>query len=107
MEEKANETKPQNPWELAKVLNQTICNRIFGPMYGVYFPWRKTGDLYVAVNGHPIRCCQCNEDIPVDDSLESWRQHIRKHARRKLVNPIVFAGRDNEGRLHVVQEKIG
>ena len=93
-------------WDLAKSLNQTICARVFGPMYGVYYPWRKTGDLYVAVDGHPIRCCQCDQDIPVDDSLKSWREHIRKHARRKLINPIIFAGRDNEGKIHAVQESL-
>jgi hypothetical protein len=99
------ETKPQGAWDLAKSLNQAICVRIMGPMYGVYYPYRKTGDLYVAIEDHPIRCCQCDADIPVDKGLKAWRQHIRDHSRRKLVNPIIFAGRDNEGELHVAQEK--
>lgn len=101
----ATETKPQSAWDLAKSLNQAIVNRIIGPMYGVYYPYRKSGDLYVALDGHPIRCCQCGQDIPVDDGLESWRQHIRLHSRRKLVNPIVFVGRDNDGKLYAAQEK--
>jgi hypothetical protein len=100
------QTTPQNPWELAKSLNQAICARVIGPMYGVYYPWRKSGDLYVAVEGHPIRCCQCDQDIPVDGGLKSWREHIRKHARRKLINPIIFAGRDNEGKVHAAQERL-
>jgi hypothetical protein len=100
------QTTPQNPWGLAKSLNQAICTRVFGPMYGVYYPWRKSGDLYVAVDGHPIRCCQCDQDIPVDGGLKSWREHIRKHARRKLINPIIFAGRDNEGKVHAAQERL-
>jgi len=102
----ANETKPQTPWDLARSLNQAIVARILGPMYAVYYPYRKTGDLYVAIEGYPIRCCQCDEDIPVDDSLVAWREHIRKHSRRKLVNPIVFVGRDNEGKIHAAQEKL-
>jgi len=99
------ETKPQGAWDLAKSMNQTIVHRIIGPMYGVYYPYRKTGDLYVALDGHPIHCSQCDADIPVDAGLEAWRQHIRSHSRRKLVNPIVFVAKDNEGDLHVAQEK--
>ena len=98
--------QPQAPWELAKSLDQTICTRLFGPMYGVYYPWRKTADFYVALDGSPIHCCQCDEGIPVDDSLTTWRQHIRTHARRTLVNPILFIGRDNEGKVYVSQERI-
>ena len=99
------ETKPQNTWDLAKSLNQTIVILIVGPMYGVYYPHRKTGDLYVAISGHPIRCCQCNQDIPVDDGLESWQEHIRLHSRRKLVNPILFVGKDTGGKLFTAQKK--
>jgi len=99
-------TEPKTPWDLAKSLNQTIVARLFGCMYAVYYPYRKTGDLYVAIEGDPIHCCQCDEDIPVDDSLVAWREHIRKHSKRKLVNPIVFVGRDNEGKIHAAQEKV-
>jgi hypothetical protein len=98
-------TKPTNPWDLAKEKNQALVVRIIGPMYGVYYPWRRTGDLYVAMEGHPIRCCQCEQDIPCDAGLEDWLTHIRSHARRKLVNPIVFIAEDNEGKLVVAQEK--
>jgi len=97
------ETKPKNASDLAKSLNQTIITRIFGPMYGVYYPHRKTGDLYVAIDGHPIRCCQCDANIPVDDGLRAWRDHIRSHSRRKLVNPMIFLDRDNKGELYVAQ----
>ena len=100
-----NEAKPQNTCELAKSLNQAICARITGPMYAVYYPYRKSGDMYVAIEGYPIHCCQCEQDIPVDDSLKAWREHIRKHARRKLVNPIIFADIDNDGKPYVAQEK--
>jgi len=101
------ETKPQNAWELAAYLNQTIVARVLGPMYGVYYPYRKTGDSYVAIEGHPIRCCRCDADIPVDAGLRAWRDHIRSHSRRKLVNPMIFMTRDNEGKLHVAEEKLG
>ena len=100
------ETKAQNPWDLARELNQAIVGRILGPMYAVYYPYRKSGDLYVAIDGSPIHCCQCDEDIPVDGGLKSWREHIRKHSRRKLVKPIMIIAADNEGKVHVVQEKL-
>lgn len=94
----------KTPWGLANSLNQAICARVLGPMYAVYYPWRKTGDLYVAIDGHPIRCCQCDQDIPVDTGLKAWRDHIRSHARRKLKNPIIFVGKDNDGKVHAAQE---
>ncbi len=90
--------------ELAKSANKVICARVFGPMYTVSYPWRKTPDLYVAVDNHPVRCCQCDKDIPVDDSLTAWREHIRVHARRKTLPPIVFVGRDNDGQLYAAEE---
>jgi len=99
-------TETKTPWDLAKSLNQTIVARIFGPMYAVYYPYRKSGDLYVAIEGDPIYCCQCEQDIPVDDSLEAWREHIRGHARHKLTKPIIFVGKDNEGKIHAAQEKV-
>ena len=92
------------PSDTARKLNQVICARLLGPFYGVYYPWRKTADLYVCIDTHPIHCCQCEEDIPVDKGLASWRAHIRLHARRKIVNPIIFAGRDNDGTAVAVQE---
>jgi len=101
----AEQPTPQDPRDLAKSLNQAICYQIIGPMYGVYYPWRKSGDLYMANEGRPIFCCQCDQDIPVDDGLKSWREHIRKHARRKLTNPIIFVGRDNEGKVYAAQER--
>jgi hypothetical protein len=98
--------KPKNAIELAHTLNQTVCNRIIGAMYGVYYPWRKSGDLYIAMDDKPIHCCQCDRDILVDKGLESWREHIKEHAHRKLVNPILFMGSDNNGKPYTAQEKL-
>jgi hypothetical protein len=106
MKKSETATKPTTASELAKSLNQTVCIRVIGPMYGVHYPWRKTADLYVAMEGSPIKCCQCDEGIPVDAGLKSWREHIRHHARRKLVNPIMFVGRDNDGKPYASQERL-
>src|SRR5271157_3215964 len=92
--------KSTTAWDLAKSINQTIVVRIIGPMYGVYYPWRKTADMYVAVDGHPIKCCQpkCEAEIPCQNGLDDWITHIKGHARCKLVKPIVFTGMDNDGK---------
>lgn len=93
-------------WEMAENLNQTICVRLVGPIYGVYYPHRKTGDLYIAPDNLPIRCCQCDQDIPADDGFVSWSKHIRSHSRRRLSKPIIFTAKDNDGKVISMQEKV-
>jgi len=73
----------QTPWGLAEREGKTIIARVFGPMVGVYYPYRKTGDLYVAVKEHPVRCCQCDQDVPDDEFLK----HVTSHNRLKRKHP--------------------
>ncbi len=80
------------PWEYAAAEGKTVIGRVFGPMVGVYYPDRKTADLYVAVTGSPIHCCQCDSDL-ADDGVAFWA-HIQQHNRRRRKYPgvIVDAG---------------
>jgi hypothetical protein len=72
--------KNETPWNFAKRSGNVIITPIVGPMVGVYYPYRKTGDLYVALDGKPIKCCQegCEEEFPI----EEFKKHIQKHDRR-------------------------
>lgn len=45
----------------------------------VYYPYRKTTDLYVTVKDKPVFCAQCSESFPI----ESLILHIVSHDRRK------------------------
>ena len=70
-------TKP--PWEEAKETGKIVIARIMGPMIGVYYPYRKTADLYVALNEKPVHCCQCDGNFP----SKELAQHIDSHDRRR------------------------
>lgn len=85
------ETKPM-PWELAAAEGKTIIGRVFGPMIGVYYPYRKSGDLYVVIEGSPIHCCQCEDDL-ADDGVCFW-EHIQKHNKHRRKYPGVIVGKD-------------
>jgi uncharacterized C2H2 Zn-finger protein len=74
-----------NPWEVAKKEGKTAVTRAFGPMVGVYYPYRKSGDLYV-VNGDEkgatIYCCQCDQVFPKADftsHVNSHNKHLKKY----------------------------
>jgi hypothetical protein len=69
----------QSPWDMAKGTGKTIITPVMGPMIGVYYPHRKTGDLYVALGGKPVHCCQCDADFP----LEELSAHIESHDTRR------------------------
>lgn len=45
----------------------------------VYYPYRKTPDLYVTMKDMPGFCAQCGESFPI----ESLILHIVSHDRRK------------------------
>ena len=78
----------RTPWEFAKDEGKTVIVRLFGPMVGVYYPYRKTGDLYVALKEHPIHCCQCDQDVPDGEFLE----HVKSHNREKRKYPKIIIG---------------
>ncbi len=75
----ATKTKQKAPWDIAKESGKTIITPIMGPMIGVYYPYRKTGDLYVVFKGEPVFCCQCDAKFPFKELAE----HIDNHNRRK------------------------
>ena len=74
----------KNPWELAETEGKTVIVRLMGPMIGVYYPYRKSGDLYVGSIELSIHCCQC--DAP-DFESKDFLDHIRKHNRAKRKYP--------------------
>lgn len=58
---------------------------VIGPIMGMFtvtYPYRKTKDLYVSIEGHPVKCCQdnCGVEFPVEDLVS----HIMGHDRRKV-----------------------
>ena len=68
----------RSPWDMARGTGKTIITPVMGPMIGVYYPHRKTGDLYVALKGEPVFCCQCEARFPIAD----LPQHIESHDTR-------------------------
>lgn len=68
----------RSPWDMARGTGKTIITPVMGPMIGVYYPHRKTGDLYVALKGEPVFCCQCEAKFPIAD----LPQHIESHDTR-------------------------
>ena len=75
----AEKTTLEAPWDRAKRTGKTIITPVMGPMIGVYYPYKKTGDLYVALKGKPVFCCQCKAKFPMKD----LPQHIDSHDRRR------------------------
>jgi len=68
----------QSPWDMARGTGKTIITPLLGPMIGVYYPHRKTGDLYVAARGELVFCCQCKAKFPQAD----FPKHIDSHDTR-------------------------
>lgn len=68
----------RSPWDMAKGTGKVIIAPLFGPMIGVYYPHRKTGDMYVGLRDHPVKCCQCEAEFP----LEELTAHIESHDSR-------------------------
>ncbi len=74
----------RSPWDMAKGTGRTIITPVLGPMVGVYYPHRKTGDLYVALKDEPVFCCQCEAKFPMAD----LSKHIDSHDTRKRKSKI-------------------
>ena len=58
-----------------------------GSMIGVNYPYKKSLDIIMNLQGFPPHCLMCDTDITIETLLE----HIRDHDRRKGVVPIVDA----------------
>lgn len=80
-------TTKMSPWELAKKEGKTVIRKVMGPFVGVYYPYRKSGDLYVVGPEGPNRvfhCCQaCDADFPIADFIE----HVNRHNRQTKKYP--------------------
>lgn len=91
------------PWELAKKEGKTVILRAFGPIIAVYYPYRKSGDLYVGDDDGPdglaktVHCCQpdCDVDIPGAKFIE----HVNGHNRhfKRYPDLIIGQGLVNRG----------
>ena len=46
---------------------------------GVQYPYRKTPDLYVVLEGEPVFCAQCEATFPIAE----FPRHVESHDRRK------------------------
>ncbi len=78
--------KLKQPWELAKEAGKTIICRVLWPMVGVYYPYRKSGDIYVigADGTNQVAHCQvCDCDFPISEFLE----HVNKHNKQRNKYP--------------------
>lgn len=73
----------QSFFHMAKGTGQVIVARLFGPIFGVYYPNRKTPDVYVAGPEETgmIKCCQtgCEIEFP----SEELSDHIDSHDTRR------------------------
>ena len=69
------------PREVAAKEGKTAVTRAFGPMVGVYYPYRQTGDLYV-IHGDgkesTAYCCQCDQTFPKADFINHVNSHNKK-----------------------------
>ena len=55
-----------------------FCVGQTGPFVLVRYHHRKTSDLYVAVQGHPVKCCQCKAEFPA----EQFKEHVMAFYRK-------------------------
>jgi hypothetical protein len=70
-----------NAWEVAAKEGKTAVTRAFGMMVGVYYPYRKTGDLYVVHGDNGVKtvyCCQCEQSFQKDDFIN----HVNSHNKQ-------------------------
>lgn len=64
--------------DLAKQEGKTVIVNLIGPMVGVYYPYRKSGDLYVTGTDGNSHCCQCDRDFPTEQFID----HINSHNKQ-------------------------
>lgn len=50
-------------------------------MVWVYYPWRKSPEIYIAVAGKPTHCLDCGTDL--EEGQGPFLAHVRSHDRRK------------------------
>jgi hypothetical protein len=70
------------PWELARKEGKTVIRKIIGPMVGVYYPYRKSGDLYVVGPAGPDQVAHCCQDCDCDFPIGDFIKHVNGHNRQ-------------------------
>ena len=81
-------------------LKPALLYPVFGAMVGVRYPYRKSPDVYLMMEGEPIHCCQCKDNEPFP--AEQWLDHIRMHDRAQRPRALVTLTKD--GSLVVIGE---
>jgi hypothetical protein len=66
----------------ARALEEPVKPKATATVMGVFlmvkYDYRKTPDLYVAVKGNPVKCCQCEAEFPVAE----FQEHVMKFYRK-------------------------
>ena len=67
------------PRDLAAKEGKTVICRIMGPMIAVFYPYRRSGDMYIVDSDKEVtHCCQCDQDFPTEGFLEHVNTHNSK-----------------------------
>lgn len=72
----------QQPWELAAKEGKTVIYKIMGPMVGVHYPYRKSGDMYVVGPDGPNQVAHCCQDCDCDFPIGKFLEHVNGHNKR-------------------------
>jgi len=72
-----------SPWDMARGTGKIIITPVMGPIIGVYYPHRKTGDLYVAGPKGEVHCCQCEATFPLADLSKHIESHDTRRRKRR------------------------
>ena len=78
------------PRDLAAKEGKTVIYRIMGPMVAVFYPYRRSGDMYVVGPEEVTHCCQCDQDFPTEGFLEHVNTHNSK--LKKFPDIIIDSG---------------
>lgn len=84
------------PQSATEIRAQNIIMFVDCALPRVFYPHRKTPDLYGVAEGRPIRCFQCETDVKV----EAFYHHIRSHGQQSKNKPILVT--DGKGKLWAV-----
>ena len=55
-----------------------------GVFVAVQYPYRATPDLYIAIEGYPMFCAQCEATFPVEEFDSHVKEHDLRLRRRRM-----------------------